>query len=75
MSRVRVLEKELRTFEQKRQELVKKANGKYALVYGEQLAGVFDSLQDTFAAGYEQFGNVPFLVKEIREKDPVYFVG
>ncbi len=55
--------------------MVKEARGKYALIYGESLVGVFPSLKESFVAGYSELGNVPFLVKEINEEDPIYFVG
>lgn len=75
MKRTKVLDKELKLFEKKRGELIKRAKGKYALVYEDEIVGTYNRLEDSFAAGYDKFGNVPFLVKEIREEDPVYFVG
>jgi len=64
---VEMLEKELETYEHSRAELVGKAEGKFALVKERRIVDIFDSESDAIRAGYEQFGNVPFLVKQIVE--------
>jgi len=70
------LETELRFFETHRAELVREARGKYALVKGEQLIGVYEDPNAAIRAGYEHFGNEPFLVKEILEVDiPLNFTS
>ncbi len=61
------LEKELETYERQRAELVGKAQGKFALIKDEQVVDTFDAESDAIRAGYERFGNVPFLVKQIVE--------
>jgi len=63
------LESELRCFEAHRAELVERARGKYALVKNDALIGTFDDQTRAIRAGYERFGNEPFLVKEISEVD------
>lgn len=71
-----ILDTALDTFEEHRRELVREAAGKFALVYGTELVGVFDSDEEALAKGYESFGNVPFLVKEITEVDvPVHMMS
>jgi len=44
--------------------------GEYVLIYCTEVAGLFPTRKECLAAGYKQFGNVPFLVREIREKHP-----
>ena len=66
-----VLEKELEFFEENRAKLLGKAKGEYALIHGEELIGTFVSKEDAINAGYEKFGNAPFLVKLIAEVDEV----
>jgi len=56
---------ELKTYEQHRDELLGTAEGKFVLIYNDQIAGVFESKKDAIEQGYRQFGNVPFLVKQI----------
>ena len=62
-----LLEKELKTFEEKKEELLKTSVGKYALFRGKDLIGVFESQNDAIRIGIEKFGNSPFLVKKIEE--------
>src|SRR5436305_10513334 len=71
-----VLRPELEFFEQHRFELLDKASGKYALVKGSELLGVFDTELEAVRAGYHQFGNEAFLVKHIVEADiPLQFAS
>ena len=63
------LKKELETFQAHRAELLGRASGKYALVHGDQVAGIFDTEADAIRDGYGRFGNVPLLVKKIQPVD------
>ena len=47
--------------------------GKFALVKGDALAGVYDSYQDALTAGYEKFKLEPFLVKQVAPAQQVAF--
>lgn len=70
------LETELKTFEEHRERLLGTATGKFVLIRGTEVIGVYDSKPDAIRQGYQQFGNVPFLVKQITEVDtPVDFVS
>ena len=60
-----MLDIELKTYEQNRDQLLGTAEGKYVLIYNNQIVGIYDSKMDAIATGYQQFGNVPFLVKQI----------
>lgn len=71
-----ILATELRTYDQHRDELLGKAEGKYVLVYGDDVVDVFDSQMDAINHGYRQFGNVAFLVKQIvRVETPMTFTS
>ena len=59
------LEKELATYERHREELVLANEGKFVLIHGDAVAGVWDTYKDALASGYSQFGLEPFLVKRI----------
>lgn len=65
------LEKELQFFEAHRAEWLQHHQGKFALVVGEELAGVYDSPQTAFEAGIDKFGNIAMLIKQILPTDPV----
>ena len=70
------LETELRFFEAHRAELVAQASGRYALVRGDRLAGIFDDQNEAIRTGYETFGNQAFLVKQITDVDiPLNFTS
>ena len=60
-----LLAAELKTFEQNRDHLLGTAEGKFVLIHSNQVVGVYDSKMDAISAGYQQFGNVPFLVKQV----------
>ena len=60
-----LLDNELKTYEQHREQLLGNAEGKFVLIHKDQVIGVYDSKMDAIAQGYQQFGNVPFLVKEV----------
>ncbi len=60
-----VLETELKTYEQHRDNLLGTAEGKFVLIQNDQVIGIYDSKMDAISQGYRQFGNVPFLVKQI----------
>jgi hypothetical protein len=60
-----MLQTELKTYEQHRDQLLGTAEGKFVLIQNDQILGVYDSKMDAIAQGYQQCGNVPFLVKQI----------
>jgi hypothetical protein len=63
------LNEALAVYEAKKAEWLRDGNGgKYVLIYRTEIAGLFPTRQECLVAGYEKFGNVPFLVREIREK-------
>ena len=70
----RKLQEELEFFERQRLDLLARAPGKYALVKGSELIGIFDSEVEAAGAGYRQLENEPFLIKHIVEADvPLIF--
>ncbi len=60
-----LLDLELKTYDAKREELLASAEGRFVLIGGEELVGVYDTQMDAIRQGYERFGNVPFLVKHV----------
>lgn len=60
------LEKEINTFTKELPALLKGSEGRFALVVGDHLEGVFDSYADAMQQGYKVAGlDHPFLVKKI----------
>ena len=60
-----ILDTELKTYEQNRDQLLNTAEGKFVLIHDSQVIGLYDSKMDAIVVGYQQFGNVPFLVKQV----------
>jgi len=61
------LKKELGVYEAQKAELIGKSKGKFVLIKNEEVIDIFDTQIDAIRQGYERFGNVPFLVKQIVE--------
>jgi hypothetical protein len=40
--------------------------GRFAVVHGDEVAGVWDTLGEAARAGHERFGVAPFLVQEVQ---------
>ncbi len=71
-----MLKKELETFEAHKRELLGMAAGKFVLIKDDAIVGTFETFNDAVNRGYEEFGNVPFLVKEIVEiETPIELVS
>lgn len=70
------LEREQKTYEAHRGELLAQAPGKFVLIRDEDVIETFDTKSDAISSGYRHFGNSPFLVKEIVAVDiPQNFVS
>jgi hypothetical protein len=59
------LAKELETYNARKADLLKDA-GRFVLVHGDHLAGVYDTYADALREGYKQFQLKPFMVKQIQ---------
>jgi hypothetical protein len=63
--------RELKAFEARKDELLGVAEGKFAVFKGSEFLGVFDTSSAAYDAAVTKYGNVPFLIKEVRESDRV----
>jgi len=69
-----ILDSELATYEQNKAHLLATAEGKFVLIRGSEIFGVFDSEEAAISRGYQLLGNVPFLVKRITPvEEPLTF--
>jgi hypothetical protein len=66
------LERELSTYDSSLMDLLA-SEGKYILISGDNVNGVFDSYDDALKAGYEKFGLATFLVKQIARAEPIHY--
>lgn len=70
------LERELETFRRELPNLLQDAakRGQFALIHGDQVHGIWPTVDEALEAGYTQFGLDPFLVKEVTDREtPRYF--
>ena len=66
------LEKEIKTFTNALPSLMKD-EGKYALVIGDQVVGIYTAYEDALNAGYEKAKLSPFLVKKISGSETIAY--
>lgn len=66
------LVKELATYQAKLPELLGSV-GKFALVKGDEVVGVYDTYADALKIGYGRFKLEPFLVKQIAPSEKIHF--
>lgn len=66
-----ILVEERRFFQENRASLLQRYSGKFVLIKGHELLGVFDSPDFAYAEGLKRLGNVPMLVVQVLPEDPV----
>ena len=66
------LDVELKTYQQMLPSLLGQI-GKYAVIKGQSVAGVYDSYEDALKFGYDKFKLEPFLVKRIAPAEQVSY--
>ena len=65
------LKVELETFQERLPEFLETHPGEHVLIHKEDVGGFFPTQQEGIEAGYARYGNVPFLVQQILEEQPV----
>ena len=66
------LEKEQAAYERELPKLLPN-EGKFVLIHGEQVAGIFDTYHDALKVGYDRFKLDPFFIKQISAVEKVQF--
>ena len=66
-----MLEQETRHYESIKADLLKHHEGKFVLIIGEELLGVFDNPEAAYEEGVATHGNVPMLIKQVAEHEAV----
>jgi len=69
MASVSVLEKELKAYEEMKEELLKKYRGKVVAIKDGKLLGVYESEEDAFKDVLEKYGLIPVLIKRVVDKE------
>ena len=66
---------EKKAYENMLPELLKE-EGKFALVKGENVVGVYESYEDALKVGYDKFGLESFFIKRIQQiEKPIYILN
>ncbi|HEY5268520.1 MAG TPA: hypothetical protein VII94_05320 [Candidatus Saccharimonadales bacterium] len=60
-----LFETELGVFHERLEEWLVRDVGRFVLIKDAEVRGPYDTQNDTITVGYETFGNVPFLTKQI----------
>jgi hypothetical protein len=60
-----MLKQEIETFNRHLKELQAHSLGKYVLIKGDAIVGTYVAIEDALSAGYTNFKDEPFLVREI----------
>jgi len=66
------LEQELQFFAENKTDWTKANFGKFVLVKGSELIGVFDNAETAIAEGAKRFGTESFLVRQLTEEKDIY---
>jgi len=67
------LQKEIATYNAKLPELIGSSMGKFVLIKGDAVEGVFDTYADALKIGYERFKLEPFMVKQVAPAERIQF--
>lgn len=70
----RILEEELRLFEQCKQEWLQSHPGEFAVVSETTIAGFYPDYEAALLGGLQRFGAKNFLIKQVLAEEPVYFI-
>jgi hypothetical protein len=56
---------EFKVFQKNKRKFLASHPGKYVLIKGQRIIGMYDKQYDAISEAYTRFGNVPFFIKRI----------
>ena len=65
-----MLDAERKVFGERLPELLGKCPGKFAVIKGEEIIGIFDTLEEALAEGARRFGGESFLARRVETSPP-----
>jgi hypothetical protein len=68
------LEIETKHYNSIKDDLLRHSDGKFALIIGDELLGVFDGPETAYTRGIELRGNVPMLIQPITKESRIEIV-
>lgn len=60
-----MLDQEIRTYETHKGDLLEVAEGRFVLIHGDVVAGIFEDRMAAISYGFRRFGYVPILTRRI----------
>jgi len=72
---VSVLERELETYEAHKAEMLQNSPGKYALIKGSEIVGLYERREDAFKEAYKRFRLDAFMVQRVQQEFDTVYVG
>ena len=63
---------EMRAYEERKADLLKLCEGKYAVFKGSEYLGVFDDPIAAYRAALSKWGNVLFMIRQVLSQEPVH---
>jgi hypothetical protein len=64
---------ELDTYEREKERLICENEGRFVVIHGNDILGVWDTYEDALKSGYEKVKLERFLVKQIQGIDQIHF--
>ncbi len=68
------LDLELRTYECNKEMLLAESAGKWVVIKGDTIAGIFDTEEEAGRFGFHEFWDTAFMMRQILEHEPEYIV-
>ena len=69
------LAQELETYYTHKAELLTEAEGKYVLIKGEQIVGIYETNEEAFAEGLRRFRMTGYLARKIHQGEQMIYIG
>ena len=67
------LEKEYKIYKANLDKLLAEHSDEFVLIKDSDIIDIFKSYEDALKIGLEKFGNIPFLIKEIKREEEIHF--
>jgi hypothetical protein len=72
---VDVLKQEMETYEAHKDEMLQSSPGKYVLIKGSEIVGLYEREEDAFKEAYKRFRLDAFMVQRVQKEFATVYVG
>ncbi len=69
------LAEELKTYQAHLEELLRTASGKFVLIKGSDVAGLYDNQEEALNEGYRRYRLKSFMVQRVQRELETYYIG